>query len=60
MVIAFAFADNVCVCGHMETRLYNYIELLDICINVEAEIKSIAVDFKPKHNKPHLIVTEIL
>ena len=38
---------------------FNYTERLDLCINVEVEFESIAVEIKPKHNKPHLIVTEI-
>ena len=38
---------------------FNYTERLDLCINVEGEFESIAVEIKPKHNKPHIIVTEI-
>ena len=36
---------------------FNYTERLDLCINVEGEFESISVEIKPKHNKPHIIVT---
>ena len=38
---------------------FNYTERLDPCINVEGEFESIAVEIKPKHNKPHIIVTSM-
>ena len=34
MVITFAFADNVCVCGHMETRAYTIIGVFFSCAHL--------------------------